>query len=47
MIKTKDLIKYLQVDLWLSAESHTEKEYLAEIARRLKKLDKIEGSKND
>ena len=36
MIRTKDLVKYLQVDVWLMASSHKEKEYLAEIMRRLK-----------
>lgn len=43
MIRTKDLVKYLGVDLWLGAESHKEKEYLAEIMRRLKELDEIKS----
>lgn len=39
MIETQDLMTYLQVNLWLGAESDTEKEYLAEIMNRLKERD--------
>ena len=41
MIRTQDLIKYLQVDVWLMANSHQEKEYLAETMKRLRERDEL------